>query len=109
MIRVVLLALAALAFAAGPAQARSCGNPAFPGSGYFTSLAVTGTTCATGKAVAVAWTKCRRENGPKGRCTHKVKGYACTEKRVSIATEFDGVVSCRDGGKRVKFSYQQNT
>ncbi len=107
--RVVVLVLAALAFTAAPAVAKTCANPPFPGSGYFTSLSVKKTGCAAGKAVALAWTNCRRGNGPKGRCTQKVKGYSCTEKRVSIPTEFDGVVSCRKGHKRVKFSYQQNT
>lgn len=107
--RFVVLAFAALAFTAAPAQARGCPNPPFPGSGYFTSLSVRNTGCDTGKAVALAWTRCRREDGPKGRCTHRVKRYSCTEKRVSIPTEFDGVVTCRRGGRLVRFSYQQNT
>ena len=105
--RLVVLALAALAFTAAPAQARSCRTFDISG-GYITSLSVRGVSCATGKSVAVAWTKCRREHGRKGRCTHKVKRYSCAEKRVSIPTEFDGVVTCRKGSKRVKFSYQQN-
>ncbi len=104
----VVLALAAMAFTAAPAQAKGCKTFDISG-GYITSLSVKKTGCSTGKAIAKAFTACRREHGRKGRCTHKVKGYGCTEKRVSIPTEFDGSVTCKKGSKQVKFSYQQNT
>jgi hypothetical protein len=106
--RLIVIALAAMAATAGPAQAKTCDEPKFPGSGYFTSLSVKKTTCATGKKVALAFNACRREHGLKGRCTHKVKKYACTEQRQSIPTEIDAFVTCKKGKRQVKFSYQQN-
>ena len=104
-----LMAAVALSFTAS-AQARSCSVPSYPGSGYFTSLRVTATSCANGRAIAVAHNKCRRANGGiKGRCTRKVLNYSCTETRQSIPTEINARVSCRRGSARVIFTYQQNT
>lgn len=113
MTRRILISLgccAALAAAApGTAAAKTCPAPDYPGSGYFTSLSVTKTTCAKGRAVALAHYRCRTENGRKGRCGRRVKGFRCTEKRQSIPTQFDSRVTCADGSKRVVFTYQQNT
>lgn len=104
-----LLAAVALSFTAS-AQAKSCSTPSYPGSGYFTSLTATGTSCANGRKIAVAHNKCRRANGGiKGRCTRKVLRYSCTEKRQSIPTEINARVTCRRGSARVVFTYQQNT
>jgi hypothetical protein len=92
------------------AAAKTCHTPAYPGSGYFLSLSVKGTTCATGKKVAVAYYHCRLEHGKRGHCTHKVLGYSCSEPdRESIPTEFDARVTCRRGAKKVSHAYQQNT
>ena len=105
-----LLVLALFVFAPGAAQAATCKPPKYPGSGYFTALKVTGVSCTTGKAVTLAFHKCRIKNGIKGRCTSRVRGYRCTEgKRYSIATEFNARVTCRSGSRKVEFTYQQNT
>jgi hypothetical protein len=108
---VVALTVAAGASASPVASAATtCKAPAYPGSGYFTSLSVTKTSCATGSKVAKAFYTCRTSNGkgPKGRCVKKVLGYSCTEKRVSTSVEIDARVTCRNGSKIVKHSYQQN-
>jgi hypothetical protein len=107
---VVALTVAAGASASPIASAaKSCKAPSYPGSGYFTDLKVTGTSCSTGSKVAKAYYKCRLKHGVKGRCTSKVSGYRCTEKRKSIATEFNASVTCKKGKATVKHSYQQNT
>ena len=108
MIRLLVLGLAALCFTAAPAQAKDCKDFDISG-GYITALSVKKTGCGTGTSVAKAFTACRREHGTRGRCTHKVKGFACSDKRMSIQTEFDGNVVCTKRSKRVSFSYQQNT
>jgi hypothetical protein len=91
------------------ASARSCSPPKYPGDGYFTSLSVTGTSCATGRSVALAHYRCRIKKGIRGRCTTRVLRFSCSERRTSIATQFEARVTCRRGGARVIHSYQQNT
>jgi hypothetical protein len=88
--------------------ARDCRPPDYPGSGYFTSLSVKGVSCATGRKLAVAYYRCRTENGKAGRCSRRVMRFSCTEERNRIATEIDARVRCRRGGKRVTHTYQQN-
>jgi hypothetical protein len=106
----VLACLAAApAHAAAARTARSCGPPDYPGAGYFTSLSVTRVSCATGRSLTLAHYRCRTQRRPSGRCARRVRGYTCTERRTSIATEIDGRVTCRRGGRRVVYSYQQNT
>jgi hypothetical protein len=81
------------------------------GATYVTNLEVRGVTCATGQRVAKAFQTCRRRHGPKGRCTAKVLGYGCSERRPAneqIPTQLNGHVTCRRGGRRVTFDYQQN-
>lgn len=114
----VLLAVLALmaltapasASAAGPAAsaARSCKVPDYPGNGYFTSLAVRGVSCATGRTVARDHYRCRRRDGIRGRCP-RVDGYRCTETRRAISTLYDARVTCIKGTRKVVFTYQQNT
>lgn len=103
----LLSVVVALAVPAG-ASAKTCTPPKYPGSGYFTSLSVSGTSCATGSKIAKDYYKCRTKNGPKGRCTKRVDGYSCREKRTSIATEINATVTCKRGKATVKHSYQQN-
>ena len=86
----------------------NCMPPPYPGLGYFTSLTVSGTTCATGKKVAIAYYHCRLRNGVKGRCEGGVLGFRCTEKRVSIPTEIDARVTCVKGSEQVVHTYQQD-
>ena len=91
------------------ASAGTCSAPKYPGSGYFTSLKVTGVSCSTGKKVTLAHYRCRVKHGKTGRCTSKVLGYSCSERRRSIETEIDGTVTCKRGSKKVVYSYQQDT
>lgn len=100
------------ATSAGAAQptahaARSCATPKYPGVGYFTSLSVSHTSCATGRKLVIAYYKCRTKHGKTGRCSG-VMGYTCTEKRMSIPTELDARVTCKNGAKVVKHTYQQD-
>jgi len=104
-----LFALTALAGAApAHAETRSCETPRYPGSGYFTSLRVTDVGCRTGRAVTLAHYRCRVRQGAAGRCRRSVRGFRCRERRRTIATEINSVVTCRRGGRMVRFSYQQN-
>src|SRR4051794_24791561 len=73
--------------------ARACTVPKYPGSGYFTSLTVTRTTCPTGRKVALAYYRCRIKHGPAGRCHRDVLGFSCHEIRQSIPTEIDARVT----------------
>jgi hypothetical protein len=106
------LAAAAPAAAAPAHAARACSAPDYPGNGYFTSLRVTNTSCGKGRKVARAHYQCRRANGVKGRCHHRVRGFKCRERRPAsarIPTQYSARVKCKRGGRRVRFVYQQNT
>jgi len=109
LIAFVLVLCAVVAAAPAAASAATCKPPAYPGSGYFTSLKVTKVSCSTGKSVALAFHKCRTKHGISGRCVSKVKGYACRETRQTISTEIDGKVTCTYGSRKVSLTYQQNT
>lgn len=107
------IALTALAVTGAPASAasRTCNPPKYPGAGYFTGkIRATNLSCTYSKKFVVAYYKCRTTNGrrPAGRCTAKVNGFSCTEKRESIATEIDARVTCRRGTQRIVHTYQQN-
>lgn len=72
---------------------------------------VTKTSCATGLKVVKAFHACRLKKGKKGRCTTKVLGYSCTDKRdpaLAGPLSFDGDVVCRRGDARVMHHYTQN-
>ena len=77
------------------------------GASYVTSLSVKKTSCKKGKGVVKAFNSCR--GSARGRCTHKVKRYSCNESRTGISTQFDSTVNCSRGGKRVHFTYTENT
>ena len=106
----MLAALAVVAVAgAGTASAKSCSSAKYPGDGYFTSLSVKGTSCASGRTVQKHHYSCRVRNGGKdGRCSSRVDGYSCSERRNRISTEINGAVTCKKGSRRIKFTYQQN-
>jgi hypothetical protein len=108
---VALMAFAASAALAGtPTRtARSCTPPKYPGVGYFTTLTVKGTSCATGKKLVLAYYRCRIRNGKAGRCHSTVLGYTCHEKRNTIPTEIDARVTCRRHTATVVHTYQQDT
>ena len=95
--------------AADAHAAKSCSPPKYPGTGYFTTMSVSGLGCSSGKKVVLAHYRCRVKGGVKGKCSSRVSGYRCTEKRRSISTEIDGVVTCKKGSKKVTYSYQQDT
>jgi hypothetical protein len=100
------------ATAATTHAARACSPPSYPGSGYFTSLRVTKTSCGNGRKVAKAHYHCRRKNGVRGRCHHAVRHYHCSEHRPAsgrISTQYNSRVTCKRGSRRVVFTYQQNT
>jgi hypothetical protein len=72
---------------------------------------VTGVSCASGKKVIKAFHACRLKHGKQGKCTSKVSGYKCTEKRPSSlksAFSFEGDVTCKSGSKRITHHYQQD-
>ena len=82
------------------------------GPTYVTVLKVTRTSCANGKKVTKAFHSCRLKKGAKGRCTTKVLGYTCTDRRPageSIPTQFTGYVTCKRGSAKITHSYQQDT
>jgi hypothetical protein len=89
--------------------ARTCSLPKYPGLGYFTSLAVTGTNCATGDKLILAYYHCRTRAGKAGTCHSAVLGYSCHEQRNSIPTEIDARVTCRRGHTTIIHTYQQDT
>ena len=94
--------------AVGASASRVCKPPDYPGSGYFTSLSVRHVSCRTGRRLALAYYRCRLENGKAGRCTRRVMRFSCTEERNRIATEINARVRCRRGHARVIHTYQQN-
>lgn len=72
---------------------------------------VTRTSCATGLRVVKAFHTCRLKHGKKGRCTTRVLGYSCTDRRdpaLASMLSFDGDVVCRRGDARVTHHYTQN-
>jgi hypothetical protein len=82
------------------------------GPTYVTVLKVSGTSCAAGIKVTKAFHSCRLKHGVKGRCTTKVQGYSCTDKRpaaLQSTLSFDGDVTCKRGGARIAHHYQQDT
>ncbi|HYF27266.1 MAG TPA: hypothetical protein VD931_16090 [Baekduia sp.] len=81
---------------------------------YTRSLRVSGgASCGTGHKLLKAYYRCRvaaPSPGKKGRCTSKVLGYSCSERRFnSIKTQFDAKVSCRKGRARINHDYTQFT
>ncbi len=107
----VLAAFALVAFAgAGTAMAKSCKSASYPGEGYFNDLNVRGTSCAAGRTVQRNHYRCRVRNGGKdGRCNRRVDGYRCSERRGErTSVEYNARVSCRKGGRRISWQYQQN-
>lgn len=118
----VLAVLAGAALAPGSARAASCSLSAdeeYHRAGkslptYTRSLKVSGgAKCATGHKLIKAYYKCRVAKpspGKKGRCTSKVLGYTCTEKRSNvIKTQFDARVTCKRGKARIVSDYTQFT
>jgi hypothetical protein len=115
MLRTLLLAAlstAALAAIPASASAATCKLPA-DGKGfgptYLLALSTSGTGCSTGAKVVKAYSACATAHGKSGRCTRKVLGFACREKRSTGPTEFDAKATCRKGKATVRFTYTQFT
>ena len=92
------------------AKTYACGVPDYPDTklgGYFTSLSASGfssksSACKAGKSLVVAYYKCRRKKGIKGRCSSRVNGYSCTESRPAdsqSAEQLNAKVTCKSGSK----------
>ena len=81
------------------------------GASYVDPFKVKNTSCSKGEKVIKAFNKCRKENGGSdGRCKSRVEGYSCDEgKRTSSPSQYFADVVCKDGDKKVKFHYTQNT
>lgn len=82
------------------------------GASYVTSLKVKNTSCAKGKAVTLAFNRCRTAGGrPQGKCNRKVGRYTCTERRYDAVpgVQYSSKVACVSGKKRVLNTYTQNT
>lgn len=84
-------------------------KPSTLGPTYVLQLSAKGTSCGKAKGVVKAFHTCRHKHGKAGRCTSKVKGYSCSEKRTSSPTQYDSSVTCKNGSKRVNHRYTQNT
>ncbi len=115
MLRTLLLALLATgAVAALPASASAatCKLPT-DGKGfgptYLLKLHTSHVSCAKAKKVVKAFHRCATRTSPKGRCTSKVLGLRCSEKRYSGPTQFDAKARCTAGKRRVEFTYTQFT
>jgi len=87
---------------------RTCTPPHYPGIGYFDSITVTGTNCATGRRFVLAYYKCRTRSGLAGRCGHRVLGFRCTETRRSIPTEIDARDTCTRSHETIVSVWQQD-
>jgi hypothetical protein len=116
MLRTLLLALLATAAVAAIPASASAATCKLPSDGkgfgptYLLSLKTTKASCTTGKAVVKAFHACATANSPKGRCTKKVKGFSCTERRgAAIPTQFDAKTTCTKGRAKVEFTYTQFT
>ena len=116
----IVLAAAPAATAARPvaSAAGSCSlsakeqggtQPSTLGATYVLSLKATGVSCATAKRVVKAFNACRHKHGKAGRCTSRVNGYRCAEKRMNGVAQFDSKTTCRNGAKTIRFTYTQNT
>lgn len=106
----LLSTCALVALSATPAHARSCnidGKQQDLGATYVTSLSARNTSCRAAEGVVRAYHECR---GGGKECKRKVNGYRCRQTIVnSSPLQYDAVVRCRRGAKRVKFAYTQNT
>lgn len=109
-----LLVAAAAAHSASPAAAATRCDVSKDGrklgTTYVTKLTTTKVSCTKAKIVVKAYHRCRRSNGGvEGRCASRVQGFRCTETRQSIPTQFDARATCADGGRVIRFTYEQFT
>jgi uncharacterized membrane protein len=119
---VLIAAVLAIPAASGAASTATCKLSASKARGlgptYVTyaegraGFKMRGTTCANGTKVIKAFHACRKHNGgTDGRCTTKVLGYSCRDRRPAaedIPTQFTGYVTCKRGSAVVSHTYQQD-
>jgi len=80
------------------------------GTSYVLSLKSRRVSCPKAKRTVKAFHSCRHKNGKAGRCRGRVRGFRCSEKRLSASSiQYDARVTCKRGSKRVKHTYTQNT
>ena len=105
------VAVGMTAGAPAAATAKGCGQSRSLGASYVTNISAKGVSCGKAKDVVRAFNTCRRDNGgADGRCNRRVSGFKCTETdRDTSPVQVTAAVSCKDGGKRVKFRYSQFT
>jgi hypothetical protein len=107
-------ALVAMIGGGGSAAAKmkraDCGYKTY-GSTYVYSIKAKKTGCDTARSVAKKFTKCRKNNGgANGHCNRAVKGYNCEEDRYDKSDfQYSSEVVCKNGDRKVKFQYTQNT
>jgi len=78
------------------------------GTTYVTSVTVKGVTCSTALSFVKAYHSCRHKHGVAVYCA-RLRGYRCSEKRESIATQYDSGATCTNGSRRIVQTYTQNT
>jgi hypothetical protein len=81
------------------------------GTNYVDPFTAKGISCAKSEKVIKAFNKCRKDNGgADGRCNSTVKGFSCDEgKRTGNGFQYFADVVCKNGSKKIKFHYTQNT
>ena len=115
-----ITALTLLAVAAGTAPAQGGARaatdaPSFcklkdelgPGKSSILTLSVRHTGCAAGKRLVRDYQRCRvRQGDPDTRCSGRVDGYRCSERRSNETPDaFKARVTCRQGARRIKHMY----
>jgi hypothetical protein len=110
-----LLALVVLPVSAGARPhahaAKTCnisGQERKLGTTYVTSLSAKHVSCGKAKTLVKAFHACRHQHGKAGHCP-SVKGYSCTEKRITSPIQYDSTATCSKGSKQVTHKYTQNT
>lgn len=78
------------------------------GTTYVTTLSAKGVSCAKAITFVKAFHRCRHRHGAAGRCP-SVGGYRCSERRESIAVQYDSRATCVRGSRRIVQTYTQNT
>ncbi len=81
------------------------------GTSYVLPLKVKNTSCGKGEKVVIAFNDCRKaRGGADGHCKSKVLGYKCSEgpRETAPGLQFSADVKCKNGNKKVIFSYTQN-
>jgi hypothetical protein len=80
------------------------------GATYVTSLKVRKVTCGKAQKAVKAYHQCRHRNGKAGKCSQRVKGFKCSDRRFDkIPTQYDSRTTCKKGSARIWHVYTQFT